>query len=326
MAQQKSIKLNFIMNAILTMSSFIFPLITFPYVSRVLLPIGTGKVSLATSIIAYFSMFAQLGIPTYGIRACAKVRDDKEKLTKTVQEIFLINLIMGMISYAVFFMVLFTIPKIHAEKELYLVISSTIFFNMIGMEWLYKAMEQYTYITIRSIIFKFVALILMFFVVHTQEDYVLYGGITILAAVGSNIFNFLNVHKYISMRPVGNYNLAQHMPPILTFFAMTIATTIYTNLDIVMLGFIKTDIDVGYYNAAVRIKTILVSIVTSLGTVLLPRASYYIEQGLKEDATKEANEKIEVLRKQLQEKDKYIAELEAKIAKANLYKNMAKDK
>ena len=283
MAQQKSIKLNFIMNAILTMSSFIFPLITFPYVSRVLLPIGTGKVSLATSIIAYFSMFAQLGIPTYGIRACAKVRDDREKLTKTVHEIFLINLIMGIISYAVFFVVLFTVPKIQTEKALYLVISTTIFFNMIGMEWLYKAMEQYMYITMRSIIFKFIGLILMFLLVHTQEDYVLYGGITIFAAVGSNIFNFLNVHKYISMRPVGNYNLVRHMPPILTFFAMSIATTIYTNLDIVMLGFMKTDIDVGYYNAAVRIKTILVSIVTSLGTVLLPRASYYIEQGLKEE-------------------------------------------
>ena len=82
--QQKSLKLNFIMNAILTMSQFIFPLITFPYVSRILLPEGTGKVSFATSVISYFAMFAQLGIPTYGIRACAKVRDNKEKLTKTV--------------------------------------------------------------------------------------------------------------------------------------------------------------------------------------------------------------------------------------------------
>lgn len=286
MVQSKSIKLNFIMNAILTMSSFIFPLITFPYVSRVLLPVGTGKVSLATSVISYFSMFAQLGVPTYGIRACAKVRDNKEKLTKTVQEIFLINLIMGMISYIAFFVMLFTVPKVNNEKELYLIISTTIFFNIIGMEWLYKALEQYTYITIRSIIFKFVALIMMFILVHQQDDYVIYGAITIIAAVGSNIFNFLNVHKYISLRPVGNYNIAQHMSPIMTFFAMTVASTIYTNLDIVMLGFMKTDVDVGYYNAAVRVKTILVSIVTSLGTVLLPRASYYIEQGLKEEFLK----------------------------------------
>ena len=92
MKRQKSIKLNFIMNALLTMSQFIFPLITFPYVSRVLLPAGTGKVSFATSFVSYFSMFAQLGIPTYGIRACAKVRDNKEELSRTVHELSLIHI------------------------------------------------------------------------------------------------------------------------------------------------------------------------------------------------------------------------------------------
>ena len=98
MKKNKSIKLNFIMNVILTMSSFIFPLITFPYVSRILLPEGTGKVSFATSLISYFSMFAQLGIPTYGIRACAKVRDDKEELTRTTQELVIINFVIYCIS------------------------------------------------------------------------------------------------------------------------------------------------------------------------------------------------------------------------------------
>ena len=90
----KSIKLNFIMNALLTMSNLIFPLITFPYVSRILLPVGTGKVAFATSVVTYFSMFAQLGIPAYGIRVCAQVRDDKDKLSRTVQELLLISLVM----------------------------------------------------------------------------------------------------------------------------------------------------------------------------------------------------------------------------------------
>lgn len=93
MSEKKSLKLNFIMNAILTMSAFIFPLISFPYVSRILLPEGTGKVSFATSVISYFLMFAQLGIPTYGVRACAKVRDDKRKLSKTAHELLIINLV-----------------------------------------------------------------------------------------------------------------------------------------------------------------------------------------------------------------------------------------
>ena len=276
--KQKSLKLNFIMNAILTMSQFIFPLITFPYVSRILLPEGTGKVSFATSVVSYFAMFAQLGIPTYGIRACAKVRDNKEKLTKTVQELFIINFAMSLIAYAALFGAIAFVPRLRQDKSLFLIVSLTILFNAIGMEWLYKALEQYTYITIRSIIFKFIALIAMFALIHQKSDYVIYGGISILAASASNIFNFFHVHK-----PVGNYNFKQHFKAVAVFFAMSCATTIYTHLDTVMLGFMTSDADVGYYNAAVKIKSILVSIVTSLGVVLLPRASYYVEHNLMEE-------------------------------------------
>ncbi|WP_455542943.1 flippase [Intestinibacter sp.] len=279
MQNQKSLKLNFIMNAILTMSSFVFPLITFPYVSRVLLPIGTGKVSFAISLIAYFSMFAQLGIPTYGIRACAKVRDSKEELTKTSHELLIINLIMCIISYIGLFVALICVPRLQEDSHLYILVSFTIILNAIGMEWLYKALEKYTYITLVSIIFKFVALIAMFSLIHSKEDYIIYGGISIFAASASNILNFINARKYIYMKPIGNYHFKRHFKPIAIFFAMACATTIYTNMDTLMLGFIKSDIDVGYYNAAVKIKGILVSVVTSLGTVLLPRASYYVEQG-----------------------------------------------
>lgn len=280
---KKSLKLNFIMNAILTMSSFVFPLITFPYVSRVLLPIGTGKVSFATSLISYFSMFAQLGIPTYGIRACARVRDNHEELTRTAHELLFINVIMSIVSYIVLGIALAFIPRLREDRLLYIIVSITIFLTTIGMEWLYKALEQYIYITIRSIVFKFIALIAMLLLIHEQKDYVIYGGITIFAASASNILNFLNAHKYIGLKPIGNYNFKRHLKSVGIFFAMACATTIYTHLDTVMLGFMVTDEDVGYYNAAVRIKTILVSIVTSLGTVLLPRASYYIEHGLMEE-------------------------------------------
>ncbi len=271
------------MNAILTMSSFLFPLITFPYVSRILLPAGTGKVSFATSLISYFSIFAQLGIPTYGIRACAKVRDDREALTRTAHELLAINLIMSCISYVALAVALYTVPRLQGDRELYVIVSFTIILSAIGMEWLYKALEQYKYIAIRSITFKFLALIAMLLLVQKQEDYVIYGGITILASSASNVFNFINVHKYIDLKPVGNYDLKRHLKAVGVFFAMACAATIYTNLDTIMLGFMATDEDVGYYHAAVRIKTILVSIVTSLGTVLLPRVSYYLEHGKMEE-------------------------------------------
>ena len=195
------------------------------------------------------------------------------------QELLIINIIMSMISYMVLIILLFYVPKFRCEKELYVILSFNIILTSIGMEWLYKALEQYTYITVRSVIFKFIALIFMFFLVHKQTDYVIYGGITIFAASASNILNLINAHKFINLKPVGNYNFRRHLKPVLIFFAMSCATTIYTNLDTVMLGFMTTDTDVGYYNAAVKIKVILVSVVTSLGTVLLPRASYYIQRG-----------------------------------------------
>lgn len=131
--KQKSLKLNIIMNMLLTMSSFIFPLITFPYVSRILLPEGTGKVSFATSLISYFSMFAQLGIPTYGIRACAKVRDNREELTRTAQELLIINLIMSVVLYIVFFGAILLVPRLHNERNLYVIVSCTIILTSIGM-------------------------------------------------------------------------------------------------------------------------------------------------------------------------------------------------
>ena len=265
------------MNMILNMSSFLFPLISFPYISRILLPAGTGKISFASSQIAYFSMFAQLGIPTYGIWACARVRDDREKLTRTAQELLIINLVTSAVSYVALFLSIALIPRLREEKTLYVILSLTIILNSIGMEWLYKALEQYTYITVRSVAFKLVALIAMFLLVHEQSDYLVYGAISIFASSASNVLNFLIVRNYINLKPVGKYHFRRHFKGILTFFAMDCAVTVYTNLDTVMLGFMQSDIEVGYYHAAIKIKMILVSIVTSLGEVLLPRASYYAE-------------------------------------------------
>ncbi|HEM5239038.1 TPA: flippase, partial [Streptococcus suis] len=244
---------------------------------------GVGTINFATSIITYFSMIGMLGIPTYGIRACAKVRDDKEKLDKTVFEIMLLNsLVMGL-SLMLLFISVISIEKLASEKVLYLVLSSTLVFNVLGVDWLYRSLERYTYITIRSILFKLFSVILMFLFVRTSDDYVIYGAITVVAAVGSNLLNFINLHKIISLRPINELNIFQHLKPTLTFFLLTVSTTIYLNVDTTMLGFIKGSKEVGYYSAAVKVKQILVSVVTSLGAVLLPRLSYYYEQGKMED-------------------------------------------
>lgn len=273
---------NSIMNIILTTSTFIFPLVTFPYVSRILLPEGIGKVSFATSIVSYFLIISQLGIPIYGIRACAKVRDDKDELNKTVQEIFYISMVMCIISYVLLGVSIKSVPRFEEEQKLLMVISLNILFTTLGVEWLYKALEMYSYITWRSIVFKMIALITMVLFVNKKEDYVIYGAISILASSASGIMNFMYLHKFVDLKKQYSLDFCKHMKPILVFFAVSCATTVYLNLDTVMLGFMTTDADVGYYNAAVKIKNMLVSVVTSFGAVLLPRVTYFIENGEKD--------------------------------------------
>ena len=274
----QTVKKNFIMNFILTAANFIFPIVTFPYVSRILLAEGTGKVAFAASIASYFSMIAALGIPTYGIRACARIRDDKDKLNKTVQELLIIHMSATSLALMFYFISVFIVPELYKEKTLMLINSLSIILNVFGVNWLYQALEQYSYITYRSIFFKIISIILMFFFIHQKSDYIIYGGIAIFANAGSNILNFIRLRKLINFKKVESYSFLVHIRSILVFFAQSVAITVYTNLDTVMLGFMQSDIEVGYYNAAIKIKTILLSLVTSLGTVLLPRLSYCIQK------------------------------------------------
>lgn len=278
-----SVKFNFIMNFIMSASSIVFPLITFPYISRVLMATGNGKVATASAVVAYFNMFASLGIPTYGIRACAKVRDDKKALSKTAQELIIINSITMLISCVVFAFTVILVPEFAAEKELYLINGIGLALNVFAVTWLYNALEQYAYITVINMITKLFSLILMFLLIKRPEDYVIYGGITVFASSASYVFNFIYARKFITLKKIGKYNFRVHMTPILKFFAMSAAISVYTNLDVVMLQFMQGDAEVGYYNAAIKVKTILVTLITSLGTVLLPRLSYYIKKEKTED-------------------------------------------
>ena len=272
-----SVKYNFIMNAILTVAGIIFPLITFPYISRVLLVEGSGKVAFATSVVTYFTMFASLGIPTYGVRACAIVRDNKEKLSKTVQELLIISGGTTLLTYIVFGISLFVIPEFAQERTLLLIVGLGIGLNTIGVQWLYNALEQYSYITTCSILFKVIGMILMFLLVKESSDYQIYGGVYVIASFGSYVLNFICLRKFVTFQKTGTYQFKQHLKHIMVFFAMSAGASIYLNLDVVMLRFLQRNEPVGYYNAGIKVKTVLVTCVTSLGTVLLPRLSYYIE-------------------------------------------------
>lgn len=275
---EKSIKKNAIYSSIRAVMTLVFPLITFPYASRILLPEGIGRVNFANSIVSYFTMLAGLGIGAYATREAARVRQDKILLSKFSKEVFYINLVSTFISYILFFIALFCVPKFSDYHSLLLVCSTTIIFTTIGMGWLYSALEEFRYITIRSIFFQFISLIFLFLFVHTREDYIWYALFGIVSSVGSNICNLIYARKFIDFKIKVKLEFKQHIKPIFTFFGMSLVTSVYTMLDSTMLGFLSGDAEVGYYSAATKLNKMVLGILTAVTAVLLPRLSLYAEK------------------------------------------------
>lgn len=281
MMNQKNLKNNFIFNMIGVITNLLFPVIIFPYISRILNPIGIGKVTFVNSISTYFLMFASLGIPLYGVREIAKVRNNQEELQKTVSEIFLLNLITTFVVTILYFIGIY-LGYLGKEKILLKIMSLNIFFTFMGVEWFYQGIEEYKYITIRGIFFRIISLILIFSLIKKEEDYIIYGLITIIPIIGSNILNFFKLKSLIKLS-FKKLNLKKHLKPILTIFSMNLAISIYTNLDSVMLGYKSTETSVGLYSSGIRLVKLILGIVTSLGVVMLPRISNYIQNGMEKE-------------------------------------------
>lgn len=270
---------NLLMNYILQASNFIFPMITYPYVARILNAEGMGKVSFAASVSNFFAMIATFGISTYAVRACAKVRNEREKLSRTAQELFLLNSLTTGIAGILFGAAVLFVPRLNQEAMLMFIYCVSMFLEVLGVNWLYTSLERFQYITVRSLVFKVISLVLLFLFVHDSSDYVIYGMITVFAAAGSNIVNFINSRNYIQIRPMGNYQLSGHFKITRGFFIQSVSRTLFFNMDQIMLGFLCTDYEVGIYNTAVKIKYLLSTLVSSLGVVFLPRQSHDFENG-----------------------------------------------
>ncbi len=275
---QKSLKKNALVSLLKASMNIIFPILSFPYASRVLLPDGIGRVNFANSIVEYFIMFAILGINLYAAREAARVRDNAEKLNKLSREILSINMISTAISYAVLFSAIFLIPKFHDYRVLLIICSAKVLFTAPGMEWLYNAEEEYGYVTVRQTIFQIISLIALFTLVKSKDDYLIYAGIGVFANVGANIFNLLYSKKFINIFAKTEIDLKRHIKPVMTFFGISIAGKINTALDAVMLGFLLTDASVGFYSAAIKISRLVKEMITSAICSFMPRSSYLLEQ------------------------------------------------
>ncbi|MGX7079560.1 flippase [Gemella parahaemolysans] len=271
-----SIKYNALMNIVLTLSNIVFPLITFPYISRVLSPEGVGITNFFFAIGNYSVLIATLGMGTYGIRQISKSRNDKEELSKTMQELIIINLVMSLFVLSILIILTFFIEKFNNELGLVIITCLTVLSSVFSLGWLYSGLEQYDYITKRSLFFKIISLILIFILVKDREDYIVYSSITLFSTLGSNIMNVYHSRKYVSFKLKKNLKFKKHIKPILYLFSSLLAVNVYTNLDTVMLGFVNGDEAVGLYSVASKIKWLLLMLITSGSAVLLPRLSLYV--------------------------------------------------
>lgn len=280
----QSVKVNYILNLINTGTQMLFPLITFPYVCRVIEADGIGQINFFQSIISYISLFTCLGIPMYAIREIARDRSDVVQMNQTAMEILLLHSMLTLGGYAIVAILCLTVPQIQVNIPLFLILSLTIFFTAIGCEWFYKGIEDFKYITIRGLIIKTVSVVLLFIFVKSKTDLLYYGCYTVFGVLGGNIFNFFRLRKYIHRENIifSELHIKRHVKPVLKVFSFSVVTSIYLQLNTVLLGFLKNALAVGYFAAATKVMQMLLMMSSCLGSVMMPRASHLIAEN-KED-------------------------------------------
>jgi O-antigen/teichoic acid export membrane protein len=278
-----SVKQNFAFNLINTLLKIVFPLLVFPYVSRTLLPEGIGRVNYAEAFVNYFVLFAAMGIPVYGIREIARYRQETEVLKIKLVQIFSINLVFMLASLGVL-TILIASGVISNEVNLIIIFSSLLIFSLIDMEWFYQGTENYKFITMRNVIVKCTTLILIYSMVKSTADVKTYALLLVFGIGGNSVFNFTFIlRKYgktffkIFQKEFIIQAFRDHARSILITSSMALAGSIYLSLDVIMLGNLADNVQVGYYAASMKIVRVVISIVLALTTVLLPRASLHVK-------------------------------------------------
>ncbi|MBM6673579.1 flippase [Marseilla massiliensis] len=275
-----SVKTNYILNLINTGTQMLFPLITFPYACRVIEADGIGQVNFFSSIIGYISLFTCLGIPMYAIREIARDRNDVVKMNRTAIEILLLHALLTIVGYLIVAVLCLTVPQIKADVPLFLILSLTIFFTAIGCEWFYQGIEDFKYITIRGLIVKVVSVVLLFLLVKTKDDLLYYGVYSVIGILGGNIFNFIRLRKYIHRENIifSKLDISKHIKPVLQVFSFNVVTSVYLQLNPILLGFIKDALAVGYFTAATKIMQVVMKLSSCLGVVMMPRTSNLLSE------------------------------------------------
>ncbi len=274
---KKSVAKNYIYNMFYEILVMVLPLITTPYLSRVLGAENIGIYSYTISITTYFILFGSLGIAMYGKREIAYVQDDIKKRTKAFYEILFVRCISLSLSMLIFY---FTFC-IHGSYHIYyLILLMEIIANMIDISWFFQGMEEFKKTVIRNTIVKIISVISIFLFVKTNNDLGNYFIIYVLSTLFGNATLWFYLPKFVDKIKIKTLNLKKHIKPTIMLFIPQIATQIYTVLDKTMIGTIINDkSEVGYYEQAQKIVKLLMTLATSFGTVMMPRIAATFASG-----------------------------------------------
>lgn len=264
-----SVKKNYLYNLLYQMTSVLLPVLTIPYVSRVLSADGIGINTVTYANTQYFILLGSLGISIYATKKIATIREKKDKLKKTFWEIFSIQFTGCILAYMVFTL---TLGQSHKYGVFYMLQGFYILAAAVDISWYFLGIENFKNASLRSFFAKIISVILIFIFVKTRDDlwkYILINAGTMF--VGQLIMWFYVGKDMLKVKEIGKLKIAMHIMPILALFVPQIATQVYTVLDKTMIDLFKGAVEAGYYDQSQKIVRILLSVVTSLGIVMLPR-------------------------------------------------------
>lgn len=277
-------KRNFIYNLLLTVSNLLFPLLTFPYLSRILGADGLGIYNFIFSYSQNFIIISSLGIPVYGIREIAKLGDDKPKRSKLFWELICIHLLFTIFLLILYFTSVFVYEDLSNYKEIALLGGALIFFNVFNIEWLFSGVSDFKYITIRSLVIRGIAIIAVFLFVTEKEDYTIYFLITVVTVSLTVFINLAYARKFISFKIIPSFKgVLSHVKSVSFLGIYSILISTYSVLPTTLLGFLSTKSAVGYYFGAHKIIRMIISVFSALVTVLIPRLNLAVEKKDKEE-------------------------------------------
>ena len=274
----RSLKHNFIMYFIRIFSGFGFTICIFPYVARILGAEAIGKIQYVETIVGYFLLFINFGIASFGKREVALQRDDKNNLSNLISELLTILLVTTCIGSIGYFMFIQLFIHDFVNKRLFYIYFVNIILNIFGVEWFYLGIENQTYITKRNICIKIISACFIFLFVKNKNNLFVYVWIMLLATVGSNIYNFMNLKNYVILGVKSFVQVAKHLKRLLYIFFSSIATTIYYSIDSIMIGNMIGDTELGYYTLVLKFGKIPLAIGTIVTGILSPRLTNLLGQ------------------------------------------------